>query len=81
MQQKIIQIGNSVGLILPQNIREKLSIKHGDSVVIETGEDNESITIRRMGARVVKTVSPRFLRIIEKVNKHYAAALTELAGK
>lgn len=82
MEQKIIQIGNSAGITLPQSLRSEVGLKTGDNVVVEHDKKSEAIVIRKKGRKAFfASISPRFFRIVEKVNKQYGSALKELANK
>lgn len=69
---KITQIGNSLGLILPREIVERLRLAKGESVsVVETAQGIE-----------ITPFDPDFERKLEaarKVTKRYRNALRELA--
>lgn len=69
---KITQIGNSLGLILPKEIIERLRLEKGESVsVVETAFGIE-----------ITPFDPDFDRKLEaarKVSKRYRNALRELA--
>jgi putative addiction module antidote len=80
MEQKIIQIGNSTGLIIPKTILTQLGFQEGSFVVIELDQINEGLIITKRDAKQKKrTINPRFLETLDKVNKQYAKALEELA--
>jgi AbrB family looped-hinge helix DNA binding protein len=49
MKQKIIKIGNSVGVTLPYEIREELDLKLGDSVSVDYMPGGQSIIISKKG--------------------------------
>ena len=69
---KVTQIGNSLGLILPREIVEKLRLEKGEAVsVVETAQGIE-----------ITPFDPDFGRKLEaarKVAKQYRNALRELA--
>ncbi len=69
---KITQIGNSLGLILPREIVERLHLEKGESVsVVETAQGIE-----------ITPFDPDFDKKLEaarKVTKRYRNALRELA--
>jgi putative addiction module antidote len=82
MKQKIIKIGNSVGIIIPYEIREEVGLKLGDSVSVEHTLGEQSLTVSKKGkTQNFSSITPNFMRIVEKVNKQYGPALRELAGK
>ena len=82
MEQKVIQIGNSVGVVIPQPLRRKIGLKPGDKVEVEEGAYHEEVVIRKNGTKVNRsTVTPEFMSWLEGFNKKYSSALRELAKK
>jgi len=72
MVVKLRKVGNSIGLILPKNIVDKLHLKEGD--VLEVFEDQESIKLFPQ--------NPEFALWAEaykKANTNYKNALSQLA--
>ncbi len=82
MQQKIIQIGNSTGVILPKVLLEEMGLEAGEEVIIEQDPTDNSLRIVKKGSKSLRSsISPKFMEILEKVNKNYGSALKELAQK
>lgn len=82
MAQKIIQIGNSTGIIIPKALLDKLDLKPGEEVQVEEDTTMKALTITKKGQKAKSiSVTPDFLAILDKVNKNYGTALKELAGK
>ena len=82
MEQKIIQIGNSTGVILPKSLLAKAGLKPGTKVVIEEDAGSDSLIISKMGSKNHRSsLTPQFMEMLEKVNKHYGSALRELARR
>ncbi len=80
MQQKIIQIGNSTGIIFPKDLLEKKGLKAGAQVFIEENTDDNLIIIsKNKGA--YSSITPAFIKILEKINKNYGIALRDLAQR
>ena len=80
MTQKIIQIGNSTGIILSKSVLEALGLKAGETVSVEPDVKAQAIVITKEGeAAKSLTVSPHFLTILDKVNQEYGKALKKLA--
>lgn len=80
MTQKIIQIGNSTGVILPKALLEALNLKSGEEVSVEPDVHSQVILITKKGSATKSlTVSSHFSTILEKVNKEYGQALKKLA--
>ncbi len=80
MDQKIIQIGNSAGIIIPKAILDQLRLEFGSQVVVQQDPNGESIMITKKGAKT-SSVNSNFMDILEKVNKEYGLAFKELAKK
>lgn len=80
MQQKVVQIGNSIGVILPQ-VLAKNTLKAGDIVEVDKDQASGTFMISKNKRGAVSSLTPHFMEVIERVNKQYGAALKELAGK
>lgn len=80
MQQKIIQVGNSTGVIIPKSLLDQVGLQAGSEVEIEQDTQTNVLVISKKGQRR-SSVSTRFLEILEQVNKKYTSALKELAEK
>lgn len=82
MLQKIIQIGNSTGVIIPKSLLEEAGLQSGAEVIIEQDPIDNSLKITKKGAKSISSsISPKFMKVLEKVNKNYGSALKELARK
>lgn len=78
-KQKIIKIGNSAGVILPQNIRESAGIKLGDSVSV--GTNGNEITIAQEKRKQIKSVDDKFMKMVDEFINDHEDVLKELAGR
>lgn len=72
MIQQTIQIGNSVGVIIPKNVLKEKKIRVGDKVQV----DVEPI---KKGRKT--TLTPQFLDWVDKYIENNRPALEELANK
>lgn len=82
MIQKIIQVGNSTGIIIPKSVLDILGLKPGNEVNLETDSTTKSLIIQSKNTAVrTSSITPHFLKVLEKVNKQYSTALRELAQK
>ena len=82
MTQKLIQIGNSTGIIIPKVLLETLGLKPGSEVNVETDKNTRSLIIQIKGVSLKSTsINTHFLKILDKVNNEYGRALQELAEK
>ena len=72
MEIKLRKVGNSVAMIVPKEVREKLGVKEGDAVYLVETKDGFKIT----------PYDPEFSKQMElarKVQAKHRAALHELA--
>ncbi len=82
MQQKIIQIGNSTGIIIPKSVLDQLGLQTGNEVELQKDITNQSLTIVKAEGKTKNTsIDNHFLTVLEKVNTQYNTALKELADK
>ena len=49
MEQNIIQIGNSTGVIIPKSLLEEVGLKSGSQVIIEKDFTGNSLRILKRG--------------------------------
>lgn len=80
MEQKIIQIGNSWGIILPKTLAEKVGLRLGKKVFIQEDATSSGLVLNTSG-RIDSSITAEFVRILKNVNKRYGKALKELASK
>ncbi len=79
MEQIIRQIGNSAGMFIPSALLKKLGLKIGTKIVIQENSDG-SFTVSKKGAkRIVSSITPEFIKLLEGVNRRYGADLKKLA--
>jgi putative addiction module antidote len=72
MEIKLRKVGNSVAMIVPKQVREKLGVKEGDAVYLVETKDGYKMT----------PYDPEFSKQMElarKVQAKHRAALHELA--
>lgn len=81
MEQTVIQIGNSIGVVIPQVLQKSTSIKVGDKIIVEVEPISKAFIVRKKGSVKLSSITPEFLNIVDRVNKRYGKALQELAGK
>lgn len=79
MQQKIIQIGNSSGITLPQAIKQQVGLKPGDKVEVKAkGSDIVISPVRK-----IKTggVDAKFMKMVDEFINEHEDVLHELANR
>jgi len=70
MTQKIIQIGNSTGIIIPKALLDSLGLQQGSEVEIDTDTQLQALIIQNQKtAKKASSISQHFLGVLEKVNK------------
>lgn len=79
MEQRVIQIGNSVGVVLPQDIRQTLGLRRGDRVVLNKKGDD--IVISRSKKSLAGGVNDRFMKIVDDFIDEHEDVLQELARR
>lgn len=79
MLQTMIQIGNSVGVILPKNVREELGFKVGDKVVVE--KRNDKIILSPARKKSSAGVNAKFMKMVDEFITEHKDVLEELANK
>ena len=79
MEQRVIQIGNSVGVVLPQDIRQSLGLRRGDKVVLNKKGDD--IIISRTKKSLEGGVNDRFMKIVDEFIDEHEDVLQELARR
>ena len=67
MERKIVKVGNSLGVIIPQKLLARLNVDHGDTVEVDFEELAQIITIR-------KEKTPPLDALIESVVERYLKA-------
>ena len=80
MIQKIIPIGNSIGILIPREIANKAGLKAGIKVHIENDPTGSSISINKNATLARSSLTPDFARIMAAINKKYGPALKKLAS-
>lgn len=80
MKQKVIQIGNSIGIIIPQTLAHK-NLKPGDIVNVDKDPVSDTFFINKANKGVNSSITPEFLSWLKKFNQRYKKALFELAKK
>ncbi len=80
MTQKIIKVGNSLGIVIPKDLALQVGIKAGNEVFVEKDPNGMSIVVNKNKV-FDSSITPDFLKIVGNINKKYGPALSELAGK
>jgi hypothetical protein len=79
MEQRIIHIGNSQGIILSKKILEKIGLTTGNTIAIDLDENSKYITLRDPDSKPQAPITPKLVKWLEGFNKKNYALLKELA--
>jgi putative addiction module antidote len=78
MEQTVIKVGNSIGVIIPKNLRNGL--KAGDKVVI--GGEKDKITVSPVAKKqTTGGVNAKFMKMVDEFMTEHKDVLQELANK
>ncbi len=80
MEQKIIQVGNSLAVTLPAHFVKGRGIKPGQKIFVDTDIDSDLIQMSTI-KKSISTITPEFKEWLERFNKKYKNSLAELATK
>lgn len=78
MTLKVIQIGNSAGIILPHMLRSEEDIEVGDELEIQKGKKGYLLTKVK---KTKKPVSDKFAQMVDEFMTAHEDVLQELAKK
>jgi len=77
MQQSVIQIGNSIGVVIPKDLRNGL--KAGDKVVVDGSK--KKITITPVKKKKMGGVDAKFMKMADEFITEHEDVLKELAER
>ena len=77
MTQSIVRIGNSVGVVIPKNLRANL--KPGSKVTVK--RKGGQIVVSPVRNKTVKGVDPKFMEMVDEFMKDHRDVLEELATR
>ena len=81
MEQKIIKIGNSAGIILPYKLQKQVGVQLGDSVKLEM-QDPSSVVISPIKKKHdTREVDPKFMKMVDEFINEHQDVLKELANR
>lgn len=75
MIQQTIQIGNSIGVIIPKNVLEEKKIRVGDKIQVDVKP------IKKIAGGVDAVIDPEIYAVAKSLLKRYGKAFAELAKK
>ena len=80
VQQKVIRVGNSIGITISREQRDKFDLQVGDSVSVEDTAKQLIITPVRKKKRST-TVTPEFAKVVEEFIEEHKDVLEALAKR
>ena len=80
MEQKVIQVGNSLGLIIPKHIVKELKLRLGQVLHLDLYVEEETLTLR-VNKNKAKGITPEFIKFLDEFQKEHAYVLSKLAEK
>jgi len=78
MEQTVITIGNSKGIIIPQKILAAAGVKQGDKVLVE--EKNKKITITPASS-LDTGVDAKFMKMVDEFVEEHKDVLEALSNR
>ena len=81
MEQTIITIDNSQGIIIPQKVLGASGIKVGDKVIVEGNNKKITVSPVKKVTQVNDVVDEEVYALAKKLLKRYSKAFAELANK
>lgn len=83
MEQTVIKVGNSLAVTLPSGFVKDKKLKAGQKVIVRQDIEVDALVVASLESPIKKSsgITPEFLDWLEKFNKKYKSALTELSKK
>lgn len=78
MEQKVISVGNSLAVVIPQLIRKQTGLKAGDGIVI--GVKGKQITVSSVPKKSLG-VDIKFIKILDEFINDHKDVLQKLANR
>lgn len=80
MNQTVIPIGNSYGIIIPKQLMNQVGIKPGSVLTVQKDPNGTTLLLSQNG-KIKSSITPDFLRALNNVTKQYGEAFQNLADK
>lgn len=77
MQQTIIRIGNSIGVVIPKSLRS--SLRAGSKVNVD--RKGENIVVKPQRKKIAKGVNTKFMKMVDEFMKDHSDVLEDLATR
>jgi hypothetical protein len=83
MEQKVIQVGNSLAITLPASFVRNKELKAGQRVMVRQDLEEGALVVATLNSPIRNSsgITPDFLYWLEKFNDKHKAALLALSKK
>jgi putative addiction module antidote len=81
IRQKITKIGNSLGVILPKELREIIGVSEGSSLILKADKGKKWILISEETSEASYEPDPDFQKILKETEEEYRKVLEDLSKK
>ena len=83
MEQKVIQVGNSLAITLPASFVRNKELKAGQKVMVRQDLEVDALVVASLSSPIKNSsgITPDFLYWLKKFNDKHKAALLALAKK
>ncbi len=81
MIQKIIKVGNSVAVTIPQSFIKTTGYKVGDAIEVEQDEQHKMLLLRPVTDNSHSRLTPEFFEWLDNITATYGDVIKELANK
>lgn len=81
MEQKVIQIGNSVGVVIPQPYIAQLDLKPGDKVLVKKTGNQVVVSKIKTNKKLVPGVDTEFAKKVDEFITEHEDVLKELSKR
>lgn len=79
MEQKVVQIGNSAGVIIPKSLRQQAGLKVGVKVSIKKSKSGVMVFPKK--SMKLKGVDVKFMKMVDGFMERHKDVLRELAKR
>ncbi len=80
MEQTVIKVGNSLGIIIPSHIIKSLNLKAGQKLYLDLYEREKTLTLK-VNKNKAKGITPEFINFLDEFQREHSYALSKLAEK
>lgn len=82
MEQKVIQIGNSIGAVIPQLLNQDTVVQPGDVLKVERKGDQFILSpVKKKKKNLAYGVNAKFMKMVDEFINEHEDVLKELAHR